>query len=294
METTPSILLIAKESGMTSFRALREIKRTLGKKVGHAGTLDSFAQGHLVVLTGTFTRLNPRFMNLDKRYHAQICFGSETDTLDPDGEVVRTSAPPTFEEIKEAIPYFCGVIEQAPPTSSAVHAEGKRASDRVRSGETVVMKKRTVSVHRFDLLSYEDGLLEADIHVSKGTYIRSLARDLGQSTGSAAHLASLTRTEIGPYRLAEAQPASRIESLDTSLERSEEYLLRLPGMGRVTCCPDELERMVHGQFPRSALSAGRSGWAVAYDADGSLRAVLDLDRRKIACWVRPLGEGGER
>lgn len=289
METTPSILLIAKESGMTSFRALREIKRTLGKKVGHAGTLDSFAQGLLVVLTGSLTRLNPLFMNLDKRYHAQIRFGLETDTLDPDGEVIRTAAPPTLEKIKEAIPQFCGVIEQAPPAYSAVHVEGKRASDRVRSGEEVEMKTREVCVHRFDLLSYEDGLLAADIHVSKGTYIRSLARDLGRTTGSAAHLESLTRTAIGPYRLEEAQSASSGEALDTSLERSEEYLLRLPGMGRVTCSPGELERMVHGQYPPSARSAGRSGWAMAYDMDGSLRAVLDLDRRKIACWVRPSG-----
>ncbi len=292
METTPSILLIAKESGMTSFRALGAIKRSLGRKVGHAGTLDSFAQGLLVVLTGSLTRLNPLFMNLDKRYHARIRFGCETDTLDPDGRVVRTSAPPSYEKIVQAVPQFCGVIEQAPPSYSAVHVEGRRASDRARSGETVEMKERTVTVHRFDLLSYEDGVLEADITVSKGTYIRSLARDLGLATESAAHLASLTRTEIGPYRLSEAHPASQVESLDASLQSSEEYLKRLPDLGRVTCTADELQRMAYGQYPRSALSARRNGWALAYDSDGTLYAVLDLDRRKIACWMRPYGEGG--
>ena len=168
-----------------------------------------------------------------------------------------------------------------------MHVEGKRASDRVRSGEEVEMKTREVCVHRFDLLSYEDGLLAADIHVSKGTYIRSLPRSAAQRAAP-LHLES-HRTAIGPYRLEEAQSASSGEALDTSLERSEEYLLRLPGMGRVTCSPGELERMVHGQYPPSARSAGRSGWAMAYDMDGSLRAVLDLERRKIACWVRPSG-----
>ena len=295
METTPSILLIAKESGMTSFRTLAVIKRTLGKKVGHAGTLDSFARGLLIVLTGSMTRLNPLFMNLDKRYRARIRFGSETDTLDPEGEVVRSAALPTFETIQSVLPRFLGTIEQAPPSYSAVHIDGRRASDRVRSGETVVMKTRSVTVHRFDLLSYEDGLLEADITVSKGTYIRSLARDLGRASGSAAHLEALTRTEIGPFRLEEAHPASEVAARKPSLKQSEEYLLRLEGMQRVTCTQEELKRMAHGQYPPSALSAGRTGWALSYSPDGLLVAVLDLERGKIACRLGPYAaeEGGD-
>ncbi|MDX9915142.1 MAG: tRNA pseudouridine(55) synthase TruB [Sphaerochaeta sp.] len=294
METTPSILLIAKEGGVTSFRALAAVKRLLGKRVGHAGTLDKFAQGLLVVLTGSMTRLNPLFMNLDKRYTAMIRFGSETDTLDPEGEVVRSAPVPTFEEIEGALPQFIGAIEQAPPLYSAVHIDGRRASDRARDGQTPVMKKRSVTVHRFDLLTYEDGLLTCDITVSKGTYIRSLARDLGRATGSGAHLEELVRTEIGPFLLAEAHRSIDIESLDPSLERSEEYLLRLPAMNRMTCSHDELSRMVHGQFPRSALALGRTGWALAYDGDGVLQAVLDLANRKIAAWLRPYirEEGG--
>ena len=293
METTPSILLVAKESGMTSFRALSAVKRTLGKKVGHAGTLDKFAQGLLVVLTGSLTRPNPLFMNLDKRYRAGIRFGAETDTLDPDGTVVATAAIPSFDEIKAVVGHFIGAIEQVPPAYSALHVEGRRASDRAREGEVVVMEKRPVVVYHFDLLSYSDGLLEADIAVSKGTYIRSLARDLGLAAGSVAHLESLTRTEIGPYCLDEAVSADDSQALIESGSRVEEYLLRLIGEERRhTCSHTELGRMVYGQYPPSAKGFERSGWALAYDPEGVLRAVLDTQNRKIAAWVCPYEREG--
>lgn len=292
METTPSILLVAKESGMTSFRALSAVKRTLGKKVGHAGTLDKFAQGLLVVLTGSMTRLNPLFMNLDKRYRAQIRFGFETDTLDPDGAVIARGPIPTFEQIAGAVGQFVGVIDQVPPAYSALHVDGRRASDRVRSGEKVVMEQRRICVHRFDLLGYGQGLLEADITVSKGTYIRSLARDLGRAAGSVAHLEGLTRTEIGPFLLQEAVSANEGDTVLASMAKSEEYLVRVIGERRLTVSHAELATMVHGQFPRSAEALKRSGWALAYDPQGVLRAVLDLENRKIAAWARPYEREG--
>lgn len=292
METTPSILLVAKKPGMTSFSALGAVKRTLGKKVGHAGTLDKFAQGLLVVLTGSMTRLNPLFMNLDKRYRALIRFGVETDTLDPDGEVVATAAIPTFEQIAAATDQFMGQIEQVPPAYSALHVDGRRASDRVRAGEEVVMEKRPVEVYRFDLVGYTDGLLEADITVSKGTYIRSLARDLGRATGSVAHLEGLTRTEIGPFLLEEAVDAQEPEAVTAAIAKSEEYLMRLIGRRRHTCSHKELAMMVHGQYPASARALKREGWTLAFDPEGRLLAVLDTQNRKIAAWIRPYEREG--
>lgn len=271
---------------MTSFGALSAIKRTVGKKVGHAGTLDKFAQGLLIVLTGSMTRLNPLFMNLDKRYRAFIRFGSETDTLDPEGKVIATANVPSYEEIAAAVGQFIGEIEQEPPAYSALHVDGVRASDRVRSGQSVQMTKRAVIVHRFELVTYEGGLLEADITVSKGTYIRSLARDLAHAVGSRAHLEDLIRTEIGPFDLTEAIKATDREAVIASMANSEDYLNRLLGHKHHTVSDRELATMVHGQYPRSVQNV-KSGWLLAYDENDSLRAVLDTESRKIAAWVRP-------
>ncbi|MCK9599188.1 MAG: tRNA pseudouridine(55) synthase TruB, partial [Sphaerochaeta sp.] len=194
MGTNASILLINKKPGITSFSSLNDIKRTIEAKVGHAGTLDKFAQGLLIVLTGSMTRLNVLFSSMDKTYRAQIAFGSETDTLDPEGQVIAVADVPGYERIQKSIPSFIGSLEQQPPQYSALHINGKRASDLARRGHEVQMAKRPITVYSFEPVSYEQGILVADIHVSKGTYIRSLARDLGLAAGSRAHLVGLTRT----------------------------------------------------------------------------------------------------
>lgn len=203
------IVLYAKKSGLTSFSSLWAIKKALKtKKVGHTGTLDSFADGLLVVLTGSMTRLVEHITNFDKTYEAIFCFGTQTDTLDPTGTVIATGPLPSKKMIENAMLNFIGEIQQVPPVYSAIHIDGKRASDIARSGEVPIIKSRKITIH-------ENLLLETDsdtqvhyahikVRVSKGTYIRSLARDIGLSCSSCAHVVALRRTSVGPFFLNDA------------------------------------------------------------------------------------------
>ena len=205
MESEFSLRLMDKEEGITSFSSLNSIKReNKGKKVGHAGTLDKFASGLMVVMIGSATRLNPVFSSFTKKYRAKVQFGIETDTLDPEGEVIAESTViPTREEIENIIPLFTGSILQAPPLYSALHVNGKRAYLLARKGQNIQMEKRQVEVYSLDIVSYKDGVLEFDAHVSKGTYIRSLGRDIALALGTRGHLISLRRTAVGPFTLSD-------------------------------------------------------------------------------------------
>lgn len=205
MNSPGGLILLNKPPGITSFRGLNVLKKTLKTgKVGHTGTLDKFAEGLIVALYGKMTKLVPEFTGMDKTYVAKIFFGSETDTLDPEGEVVYYSDPPELKDIEKAVPSFVGAVEQIPPQYSAIHINGKRAYEMVRAGEDVQIPSREVVIYSFDIISYEKPFLTAEIHCSKGTYIRSLARDLAQKCGSRAHLAALQRTSVGPFRLEES------------------------------------------------------------------------------------------
>lgn len=231
------IVLLAKQSGLTSYSSLNAVKKALGtSKVGHTGTLDSFAQGLLVVCVGNLTRLSSHITAFNKTYEAVIEFGKETDTLDPTGEVVRTAELPELQELLKAVEKHKGAIEQVPPAFSALHVDGKRASDLVREGHNVELEKRLVFImaSRICELKFDDGtnisfkespsdefekidfneysdILCKKVHyarirfeVSKGTYIRSLARDIGQACGSAAFLDGLLRTRISCFDLKDA------------------------------------------------------------------------------------------
>lgn len=209
--SSDGIILLAKTPGLTSFSSLGSIKRALGTtKVGHTGTLDSFAQGLLVVCTGRLTRLAGCITEFDKSYKAVIKFGEETDTLEYTGEVIRTASLPTPETLNKALEKFKGNILQAPPAFSAVHVNGKRASDLAREGKTVELPPRPVTVFDSQIEETkltEDGLVEYAriiFSVSKGTYIRCLARDIGKECGSAAHLVGLYRTKVGNFKIEDA------------------------------------------------------------------------------------------
>jgi len=206
-EQNTGVVFIDKPPGITSFKALGKIKKTLNTgKVGHTGTLDKFASGLIVVLTEKLTRFNPYITALDKKYTAGIEFGKETDTLDPEGVIIKESAIPSLETIHEALTYFTGIIDQIPPLYSAVHVNGKRASERVRDGEKVVMKSRKIEIYENTIISYENGFLLLDVYCSKGTYIRSLARDLGRLCDSCAYVKTLRRTEVGNFNISRATP----------------------------------------------------------------------------------------
>ena len=204
------IVLFAKRPGLTSFSSLFSIKRALAtKKVGHTGTLDSFASGLLVVCIGSLTRLASYITSFNKIYDAVIEFGVETDTLEYTGKIIKTAPLPKKDDVLSAIKHYTGDILQTPPLFSALHINGERASDIARSGRSAEMPSRPVTVYASEAeeFLFEDGRVKAvrvRFSVSKGTYIRSLARDIGSYCKSAAHLAGLRRLSVGSFRLEDA------------------------------------------------------------------------------------------
>ena len=201
------MLPMDKEEGESSFSVVRRVRRILGvKKTGHAGTLDPFATGLLVILLGQGTKLSPFLMEGRKRYLAAMRLGSETDTLDLTGQVVRTRPVPSLalEEVRERTRLFMGEVEQAPPSFSAVKHKGRRAYELARQGVFIALKKRTVTIHRLDVLSLDLPDLTLLVECSGGTYIRSLAADLGEALGAGAHLRALRRLASGALTVDEA------------------------------------------------------------------------------------------
>jgi tRNA pseudouridine55 synthase len=196
------LALLRKPEGITSFQALSPIKRAVDSgKVGHAGTLDRFASGLLIVLTGSYSRLAPYVVAGEKLYRGLIAFGSETDTLDPEGEVIALSPRPTRDALETALGSFRGPILQRPPAYSAVHVGGKRAYQLALEGKEPELKERRVEIYSLELLSYEDGEALVELRCSSGTYVRSLARDIAIACGSRAHLRALERMAIGPFKV---------------------------------------------------------------------------------------------
>jgi tRNA pseudouridine55 synthase len=217
VEYMTGCLLLNKNPGISSFDSLLPIKKALGTgKVCHTGTLDSFAQGLLVVLTGWAVKLSPWFTGCDKQYRALLRFGEETDTLDPEGEVIASAPVPSREALEAALPAFTGEIMQAPPAYSAVHINGRRAHEMARAGIVPEMKKRPVTVHSLSLLSWEPPHAELEVYCSSGTYIRSLARDIALSIASRSHLRCLQRAKVGKFSLDNAlsmPPAAGLASM---------------------------------------------------------------------------------
>ena len=192
------LVLLNKPSGITSFRVLNILKKKLNSgKVGHTGTLDKFAEGLMLVLTGKMTKLAPFFSNMDKEYTGVFKFGEETDTLDPEGKIINTSDIPELAIIEENINTFIGDIMQRPPDFSAVHINGRRAYKLAVSGHRPDLPERPVKVYNFRITEWNKPFLRVRVKCSKGTYIRSLARDLGIACGSRAHVTSLSRTKVG-------------------------------------------------------------------------------------------------
>jgi tRNA pseudouridine55 synthase len=237
------LILLNKPPGLTSFDALRDIKRALGTgKVGHTGTLDKFAEGLLLLLTGRALKLSQWFTHCDKQYEGTICFGAETDTLDPEGAVIANTPVPSREDVEKVIPDFLGEIEQAPPAYSAIHIDGERASALARRGETPEMRKRPVTIYRLELLSWEPPYAKIFVHCSSGTYIRSLARDIALATGSRAHLTALIRTQVAGFKLQLA--LSNEQGLVRPIDKAVFNALNLPCFD--VAQPDVV-KIIHGK-----------------------------------------------
>lgn len=228
------IVLYAKQPGCTSFSSLFTIKKALNTtKVGHTGTLDSFAEGLLVVCVGSHTRLAGKITGFSKRYEAIIAFGTETDTLEYTGNPINQTNLPTLENLQKSLENFTGDILQAPPAFSAVHVDGKRASDLARDGKSFEIPKRPVTVFEAEILDviFEDEANQTvkyakiDFFVSKGTYIRCLARDIAKDCGSSAHLIGLLRTEVGSFKLEDAVGKSLLKdfTIENAIKNAEKY-----------------------------------------------------------------------
>lgn len=195
-------MLVDKPAGVTSHDVVNVARRALGeRRIGHAGTLDPFATGLLVLLVGRATRLLPWMDGEPKQYRATIRFGIETDTDDLDGAVVRTAGTPTDKAIAGAIPSLTGDIMQRPPAYSAKRVGGQRAYAAARSGAPLELTPTRVHVYAWHLRARRGDDLDVEITCGGGTYIRALARDLGRRTESAAHLAALRRVASGPFRV---------------------------------------------------------------------------------------------
>ncbi len=207
--TTPQgpegILPVNKPAGITSFTLVRQLRKLLNvQKIGHAGTLDPFATGVMVMLIGRrYTQKSDTFLNQDKEYEGRLHLGIETDTYDCEGEVqVRSDIIPTLAQVEEALQHFQGNIEQIPPMFSAKKINGKKLYELARKGVSVERKPVSVSVDT-ELLNYSYPFLDIKVRCSKGTYIRSIAYDLGRRLQCGAHLNTLTRTRSGNYSLAD-------------------------------------------------------------------------------------------
>lgn len=205
------IIFVDKPSGMSSFGAVARVRRLLSEreghkvKVGHTGTLDPFATGLLILLAGKATKKAPELTKLDKVYEATIRLGATSSTGDPEGEITIANEKPEIsrEKIIETLAQFVGEVEQTPPAFSAIKINGQRAYKLARAGKTVDMPKRKVTIYELELLEYASPYLKIRTHVSSGTYIRTLAEDIGEALGCGAYTTELRRTKIANYDIAE-------------------------------------------------------------------------------------------
>jgi tRNA pseudouridine55 synthase len=206
------IVLLDKPPGISSFAAIADLRRRTGARTGHAGTLDPFATGLLVVLSGSATRLAGSFVKLDKRYVTEVDLTSTTTTGDPEGEVVERHDPPARAELEERLEALRGEVELPIPAASAVKIGGERAYRLHRKGVAVEMPVRRSRIDALDVIAYSGETVTLDVRVESGTYVRSIAAALG------GHCRSLRRLEIGPFSVDEADP-ERIIPADDALAR---------------------------------------------------------------------------
>lgn len=213
---TGQVVAIDKPAGWTSFDVVKKIRRLTGiKKVGHAGTLDPFATGVLLICLGPATKQSAELMNQPKEYVAEIALGRETDTLDVTGKVIAEMAVPELAVpgVTGVLESFLGRIEQEIPAYSAAKFRGKRLYKLAREGKTVPQLQKTVEIYEIELLDLQPEWLKIQVVCGRGTYIRTLARDIARRLGTGGYVKTLVRTRIGDYRLADALSMSEFQNL---------------------------------------------------------------------------------
>jgi tRNA pseudouridine55 synthase len=293
-------IILDKPLGFGSTQAVSAVKRALREagepktKVGHGGTLDPLASGVLPIALGEATKLAGRMLDATKEYDFTIRFGEETNTLDAEGETVATSPlRPTPEQAAAILPRFTGLIAQIPPAFSALKIDGKAAYARARSGEAVELKPRQVTIHELRLLGADPGEASLSATVSKGTYIRSLARDIARALGTVGHVSYLRRTRAGPFGLESAISLDFLNELAKARDLTRAVLpleAALDDIPALPVTPDQAKLLRHGQrlggFPeRPGLQLATSGGTpvalVEATADG-LKVVRGFNLTDVA------------
>jgi len=212
-EPLEGFLLIDKPSGPTSHDIVDMVRKATGmRKVGHAGTLDPFASGLLLIAVGKATKRISEFVGLDKEYVATIRFGATSDTMDRTGTVTPSAVPCSFdqERLRHVMYAFTGAMKQMPPMFSAKKVKGRKLYELAREGKTVDRKPKDIMIHGLKLLGFKDGEAVIEAHVSSGTYMRALADDMGKILGCGDYLRELRRTAVGPYRIDESLPVEKL------------------------------------------------------------------------------------
>ncbi|NQZ47596.1 MAG: tRNA pseudouridine(55) synthase TruB [Erythrobacter sp.] len=255
-------IILDKPRGLGSTQAVGAVKRVLREggfaktKVGHGGTLDPLAEGVLPIALGEATKLAGRMLDASKIYEFTIRFGEETDTLDTEGEIIeRSEVIPERAALAGVLPRFTGPIEQVPPAYSALKVDGKRAYDLARAGEVVELKTRAVTIHALTIArgdAQEDAVGEITLtaHVSKGTYIRSLARDIARALGTCGHVTYLRRTKAGPFLERDAISLDKLNEIANGAQLSDLLLPLEAGL-------DDIPALSLTQTNAQALRQGR-------------------------------------
>lgn len=278
---SPGILLVDKPAGLTSHDVVARTRRAFGtRKVGHAGTLDPMATGLLVVGVEGATRLLTYIVGADKTYVATIRLGQTTGTDDAEGDILTRAEDETVQavtraSVDEGIAALTGRISQVPSSVSAIKVDGRRAYDRVRAGEEVVLAAREVTVSRFEVLAERRGagFLDLDVVVdcSSGTYIRSLARDLGADLGVGGHLTALRRTHVGDFDVAEAATIDHLEGAEPLTPAAAAARV----LEQVHVSADDARDLRHGKRLAGQAERLSSAFGAAIDLDGVLVGVVE-------------------
>ena len=274
------VLVVDKPIGLTSHDVVQIIRKgTNIRRAGHTGTLDPRASGVLVILIGPAVRLSEYVSASDKRYQAVVRLGQSTDTYDADGRVVSTSPVNiTEEEFENALKQFIGEIEQVPPPYSAVKVKGKKAYEMAREGEEVELLPRKIQVYNLDLLEWAPPDAGIDVYCSSGTYVRSLAHDLGEALGCGAHLVGLRRTKSGRFTLRDAVP---LRKLRESFENGTWYQHLIPAAEALSDWPaieltqTQVDDVRHGHRIPGDKELGKLARGIS--EQGELVALLEFD-----------------
>lgn len=289
------ILIVAKPAGPTSHDVVALIRRLAAtRRVGHGGTLDPFASGVLPIFLGHATRVVEYHLGDRKAYRATVCFGASSTTDDLEGELTPTDAPaPSRAAVEAALTGFIGAVSQRPPAYSAIKVGGRRAYAMARAGETVTLAARDVTIHTLDVVSWDDEdpdrpVALIDVTCSAGTYVRALARDLGDAVGTAAYLGALTRTASGPFDLGDAIPLDEVRAAAADDPSGLVPLLRpidagLEALPIVRLSEVEVAAIARGQFirPAEALPQPADHYRLQ-DPAGALVAIATASAGRLA------------